>query len=400
MLCYALQAAEREAIDISPPPEQKYELRVIVWKAKDCTLKADDSGLSDLYVTSNFEIHGQGTATGFDAEEAPKEGGFRGMLKKGKHALRKAKHAIADNVELLADPDEQRTDTHFRARGGKASWNWRFKTPVTMSSFMKYQRLKLQLWDFDILTVNDCLGEVTIPLDKWFRRVYRRNLSRAQYWDPPFDDDAYSKQGDGFIMDTLSEVVETLVSDADALVQEDEEVENAKFWVNLVNQRDEDGNAEVQGKLLVTVQLVPVELVEKLPAGHGRSDPNSNPKLPKPVGRLKFSINPIYMCSSTPSTPSALHALHHLPHHHLHHHHLPHHHLTHNHIPRHHLLHHHLLHHHLSHSTTRCYQMLGPKLCRRLLCVLCTALCCTILYYMIPVIFGNVITSPIPQNTG
>lgn len=34
---------------------------------------------------------------------------------------------------------------------------------------------------------------------------------------------------------------------------------------------------------------------DKLPAGFGRNEPNANPKLPKPTGRLKFSLNPFVM---------------------------------------------------------------------------------------------------------
>lgn len=39
---------------------------------------------------------------------------------------------------------------------------------------------------------------------------------------------------------------------------------------------------------MVSIEAVPVALVPKLPAGFGRKDPNVNPVLPKPTGRLKF----------------------------------------------------------------------------------------------------------------
>ena len=71
-----------------------------------------------------------------------------------------------------------------------------------------------------------------------------------------------------------------------------------------------------------------------LPAGPGRSDPNTNPTLPKPVGRLRFTLNPFVMM----------------------------------------------------------FRLLGPKLCRRISCVLCSFLCVLVLYYMVPVIFANVVT--------
>ena len=95
-----------------------------------------------------------------------------------------------------------------------------------------------------------------------------------------------------------------------------------------------------RGKLLVSVQLVPDDLVPHLPAGRGRSDPNTNPTLPKPVGRLQFTLNPFKMLR----------------------------------------------------------QLIGPawcwklkKLCYMLFCIVVTAL---LIYYMFPVVFGNILTAP------
>ena len=49
-------------------------------------------------------------------------------------------------MQVICQLGEQRleTDTHFRAKNGKASWNWRLKFPVTLTSSMKYQRLNVQ----------------------------------------------------------------------------------------------------------------------------------------------------------------------------------------------------------------------------------------------------------------
>ena len=90
-------------------------------------------------------------------------------------------------------------------------------------------------------------------------------------------------------------------------------------------------------RLLLSMQLVPEAEVESLPAGHGRAEPNSNPKLPKPVGRLRFTLNPFSMCLS----------------------------------------------------------LLGPKFCRRLSCVLLAAVGVLMVYYMIPVVVANVLTGNI-----
>lgn len=137
---------------------QEFELRVICWSAKDIPKEAlDGSGLGDLYSTMRF---GRGKALS--------------------------------------------TDTHLRAKDGKASWNWRFKIPLTMDQCVSFSksviatrirrgvaapdcrrsrplliplnsadgryvspeelRLAVQLWDADLLTSNDCIGEEVLLL--------------------------------------------------------------------------------------------------------------------------------------------------------------------------------------------------------------------------------------------
>lgn len=75
--------------DIAPPPEQKWELRLIIWKGRNLPSDLDDSGLADFYVTAKMQ-----TSTA-----------------KGKAG--KAKSSS--------------TDTHFRSSNGRASWNYRIK---------------------------------------------------------------------------------------------------------------------------------------------------------------------------------------------------------------------------------------------------------------------------------
>ena len=62
------------------------------------------------------------------------------------------------------------------------------------------------------------------------------------------------------------------------------------FWLPLRN-----AEGEARGRLLLSVQLVPEAEVERLPAGTGRAEPNTNPVLPAPVGRLRFTLNPCAM---------------------------------------------------------------------------------------------------------
>ena len=51
------------------------------------------------------------------------------------------------------------------------------------------------------------------------------------------------------------------------------------------------------GKLCVSLEIIPGNLVDTVPAGFGRTDPNTNPSLPPPTGRMQFSLNPFTMGS-------------------------------------------------------------------------------------------------------
>ena len=78
----------------------------------------------------------------------------------------------------IGNSEVQNSDTHLRAQRGKASWNWRFKFPVTLDNFTRNQRLSLVLIDWDIggemLGANDTAGEAQLSLTPWLKRVYRK----------------------------------------------------------------------------------------------------------------------------------------------------------------------------------------------------------------------------------
>ncbi len=42
------------------------------------------------------------------------------------------------------------------------------------------------------------------------------------------------------------------------------------------------------GSLLLSIELLPKDLAESVPVGMGRSEPNLNPYLPPPTGRMTF----------------------------------------------------------------------------------------------------------------
>jgi hypothetical protein len=76
----------------------------------------------------------------------------------------------------------------------------------------------------------------------------------------------------------------------------------AKQAVGLADEKDRKAlwytcqtGPDTVGDVLVTVEVIPKELVDALPVGKGRNAPNQYPYLPPPVGRMRFSLNPFYI---------------------------------------------------------------------------------------------------------
>jgi len=52
-------------------------------------------------------------------------------------------------------------------------------------------------------------------------------------------------------------------------------------------------------KLRIDLRIMPAEVASKRQVGSGRENPNMEPYLPPPVGRIQFSLNPFKMLVST-----------------------------------------------------------------------------------------------------
>jgi len=286
-------------INIKPPEPQKWEMRMVVWKLEgvDGNLKGMDMG-----------------------------------------DMMDAQIAVA-----LTGTQKQRTDTHLRAKEGKASFNWRLKFPVTLTDHMKYQRVTIQLWDKDLFTADYMIGDATLNLEKWFRRTFKKRSSEPAYWDGDRDPrlERYDDQKQSLfaMLSQLSEGLRGGSQTAANVLYPDPEVERSKLWVPL-----ESLDGQFAGRVLVSIQLVPEKDLERLQCGEGRDEPNQHPALPQPVGRLFFTLNPFSLL----------------------------------------------------------YQFLGPKNCRLLYgicCALCSCILCVLfLYLFFPTVFGNLVTAPITNN--
>jgi hypothetical protein len=66
------------------------------------------------------------------------------------------------------------------------------------------------------------------------------------------------------------------------------------FYVQLET-RDAKGQKELTGKVRIQIDVLPKDYAEKNKVGEARQEPNVNPFLPPPIGRLSFSLNPLKM---------------------------------------------------------------------------------------------------------
>jgi len=140
---------------------------------------------------------------------------------------------------------KQETDTHWRSKKGKGNFNWRIKFPVNLP-IKPWPRLRFQVWDLDIFSPNDSICETVMTLKGLCKRAMKKK-----------------------------DRVKIYVKGKD------------RFWIDGLRHPNFQGN---QGRMEISIEIMPLNMAAQLPAGFGRSDPNSNPFLPEPEGRINFSL--------------------------------------------------------------------------------------------------------------
>lgn len=196
---------------------------------------------------------------------------------------------------------DKETDTHYRCARGKGSWNWRMKFPLMLPQ--PENTLTIQIWDRDVFSRNDFIAEASIE----FNDIATLALEEGT---------RIKKKGQ-------SEDWKERVANK----------ESEKFWV-MCKKRDKHGGFEDGGKVLISFELVPEVRAKACPVGEGRNEPNIDPKLPPPVGRFEWSLNPLKIIS----------------------------------------------------------QLVGPEFKMKICLGLCCILCCLILIFIFPMIFSDVVS--------
>jgi hypothetical protein len=183
-------------------------------------------------------------------------------------------------VTAYINPKEKfQTDIHYRCSNGQASFNWRMLIPVELprNNF----DLTLQVFDSDLFSKDDYICGARLNL--------AQIINDVNVLDIPL------KLSSDYVS-ALPEERKNALSSNIQFVGKDEDEEGVKFWVMMRKNDDEkDEKEKKKSRVLCSLEILPEWYSEMHPVGKGREEPNMNPYLPPPVGRIKFTLNPFKM---------------------------------------------------------------------------------------------------------
>ena len=167
--------------------------------------------------------------------------------------------------------DKQSTDVHFRCMTGNASFNWRIVLQLDVPR--ANNKLTLHAYDKDIFSKDDFISGAEIDLSDI--------IKIPKELDVPI---TLSKD----YVDSVSEEEKVKYRGLEFLTGGEDE-ENNKFWVQCYQKN------EKSGRILCSLEILPMWKAELTKVGLGRKEPNMAPYLPPPVGRFQWSLNPLTM---------------------------------------------------------------------------------------------------------
>ena len=177
-------------------------------------------------------------------------------------------------IKAYIDDDQvMTTDTHYRCQNGEASFNYRLIYDIKAGPQRDEKDaylLVLQAWDFDVFKKNDYICEWTLDLKPIFERI-RQNQQGVKMTKEYFKANAFEQK-----MENNGTTIKFRDDDTFYLVC-----------------KREGKDVEVR----IDLRILPGAAAKSTEVGKARTEPNMEPYLPPPVGRLQFSLNPFSMLS-------------------------------------------------------------------------------------------------------
>lgn len=137
-------------------------------------------------------------------------------------------------------------------------------------------KLTIQAWDKDIMSKDELIAACTLemkPILTDSLLIKKQMIMKEEYFDRHLKR-AMADMGDQACKDIEWE-------------------ENDRFWVPLKKKDRQSGAWVEAGAVLCSFTIMPLEVAEKNPQGHGRQEPNNDPYCPPPIQRFQMHANPI-----------------------------------------------------------------------------------------------------------